>query len=838
MQKKIIYLVFIILLMIFPVVAQEKYSFEEAKRLTPLIEWRDYGPEAFLEAREKNKPIFLLLTAPSWCYWCQVYESEDYLFHPDMIKTVNENFIPIYVDADKRQDLTRQYLEGGWPSTTIFTPSRERLFGYSGVRPVSNMIENLNRAVTYVNSDTSDYKISYNYQKENIIIPTKNQLSSLNNQFITSAVQFFDPLYGGFGTGQKFPQARTLNFILDEYEKTLDPTLLNIVEKTLENQYTKKDELKSNYNLYDPIDGGFHRYGTQRDWTPPHYEKMLYDNARLLKTYGHLQILNPTNIYVNEVVENTHKFIKDNWYDEINGGFYSNSDVHGEDTYYGEFPRSKIKPRVEKTKYTDWNSEAVLTYLYLYDKTNNPEYKEMAQKSLNYLENEMISEFGAYHYDDRDKKGVRGNLIDNSYMLLALVEGHRVLGEDSYLINAKKIADYSLENLYDWNSGGFFERNSPDKEIYAPGEEILLSKPSEENAIMIYALSKLYSITLDPIYLDSAIKTYGNQINRIGNLDRGYYYVQSSNYILEYNLLDEFTKNSEKIESIIEEKRNSFWLNDLLLLNEAIINNGFDEIKPDFLIDSPFLILLLVSLIAGFLSFASPCTLPILPAFVAYTLKSSNKNIKGMTFSFFVGLILIFVLLGASASLIGSFLKTNLELFSQIAGIGILFFGFYILLGKGFTTFVVKRKNPTSYISSFFFGMALGIAWTPCVGPILVAILLIASTVESVFMGGILLLFYAIGLSVPLILAAFYLSKRKKEGKIWKFIKGKQINFEISKDKKWSIHSNTLISGIIFIILGYLIFSGKLVILNQAFGVSSFQKWIFSIEERILNFFS
>ena len=83
------------------VMAEEKYSYENAEELTPLIEWRDYGPDAFQEALDQDKPIFLLLTAPSWCYWCQVYESEDYLFNSAVVEVLNRDFIPIYVDADK-----------------------------------------------------------------------------------------------------------------------------------------------------------------------------------------------------------------------------------------------------------------------------------------------------------------------------------------------------------------------------------------------------------------------------------------------------------------------------------------------------------------------------------------------------------------------------------------------------------------------------------------------------------------------------------------------------------------------------------------------------------------
>ena len=110
-MKKFIF-VLLVLFLIPSVFASNHYSFEHAESLKDLIEWRSYSPKAFGEAIEENKPIFLLLTAPSWCYWCQVSESEDYLFDERVVGYINDNFIPIYVDADKRQDITRHAFPG------------------------------------------------------------------------------------------------------------------------------------------------------------------------------------------------------------------------------------------------------------------------------------------------------------------------------------------------------------------------------------------------------------------------------------------------------------------------------------------------------------------------------------------------------------------------------------------------------------------------------------------------------------------------------------------------------------------------------------------------------
>jgi len=834
-MKKLVILSIWMLLLLQVVSASSQYTFEHAEDLKPLIKWRDYGPDAFHEAIIQNKPIFLLLSAPTWCYWCQVYESEDYLFNPKVYSYINENFIPIYVDADKRQDLTRKWLEGGWPSTTILAPNRERLYGYSGPRPVENMLVNLNKAVQYVNSNGFSSKITYNYKKNTPIIPTANQLNNLVKGYTSYVLRAYDSEYGGFGTGQKFPQGRTLDFSLDFYESTGNEQFLTLVQNTLKNQYTKIEEIETNYNLFDPVEGGFHRYGTKRDWTPPHYEKMLYDNARLLKAYAHLQQITPDDKMVDEVVNKTHTYIKSYWYDEENGGFYGNTDVHGEDKYYGKNPRPADKPRVEKTKYTNWNSEAIITYLYLWKITGNKEYKEMAEKTLDFFSKEMITDNGVYHFEKEDgTKDVRGNVLDNSYMLLAFVKGYDILGKDKYLQTAKKIAQYSLEHLYDWNGGGFFERNSPDTKIYAPGENIDLSKPTEENGIIAYGLLKLYNQTGDVEYLDAGIKTLGSKISEAGVLDRGYYIMKATQFAEQSNLIKKYNSKKVEIESIEQEQLQNFWADNLVKSQEGNNETQFTPTDTGLKkLKGPILLLLLIAFFAGFLSFISPCTLPILPAYIAYTLEASKRNMRGMALSFFLGLAVIFSLIGMSATFIGSFLKSNLTIFTQVAGIAIIFFGIYILFGKGFAGLKIKQKKPITYAGAFVFGSVLGLSWTPCIGPILVAILLLASTSGSVLSGGLLLFSYAVGLALPLLLFSRYLSKADKQGKVWKFLKGKEFIFRI-ESKQFRIHTTSLISGLLFIALGYLVFSGTLIAFNQYVGTSVFQQWIFTIEDKIL----
>ncbi len=782
---KVLLLLLLFFIFVPTVLATSHYSYENSEKLKPLIHWREYGQDAFSQAQQEQKPVFLLLTAPSWCYWCQVYESQDYLFNSQIYSLINDKFIPIYVDADKRQDLTRQYLEGGWPSTTVLTPDGKRIYGYSGPRPVENMLTNLNQAVEYVKTNKGSNQISYNYQKTSPVVPTQEQLQALIDTYKTGILQSYDSLFGGFGTGQKFPQGRTEDFALDEYDLTKDSKWLELVQTTLKNQYTKPEDVTNNYHLFDPIEGGFHRYGTTRTWSPPHFEKMLYDNARLLKAYEHLLQITPDDPIAKEVVSKTLNYIQNNWYDNKNGGFYGNTDSAGEE-YYKQIDRGKTKARVEKTKYTDWNSEAILTYIYLFKTTKNSEYKNIAEKTLNFYSQNIVTDKGALHYEKEDgSRQVRGNILDNAYLTLAFTQAYETFGDKKYLDSAQKLADYSLNSLYDWNSGGFFERNSPDTNLYIPQEIVLLTKPPEENGIMAYALLKLYKQTGKLSYLNAGIKTLGSNINTPGQLDSGYYFAQAAKYTVNNNLLKNYSKNKQQIADLEHAQQKSFWLTTFLANppTQQAFTQSFAGITP---LNGPFYILILIAFIAGFLSIISPCCLPMLPAYLAYSLRSEKQNLKRMTLAFFIGLSLVFTLLGMSATFIGNFLRLHLVIFSQVAGIVIMIFGILLLLGKSIPSLPIQRKKPVGYVGSFLFGMTFGISWTPCVGPILAAILLIASTLNSVVKGGVLLFIYSIGLALPLILLSFYLEK-KKTSKFWQFLKGKEIRF-VSGEKTFTIH--------------------------------------------------
>lgn len=222
---------------------------------------------------------------------------------------------------------------------------------------------------------------------------------------------------------------------------------------------------------------------------------------------------------------------------------------------------------------------------------------------------------------------------------------------------------------------------------------------------------------------------------------------------------------------------------------------------------------ILVAFSAGLLSFLSPCVLPLVPAYISYLTGSSIEELKkGKTklftlyksFGFVLGFSIIFILMGVSITSLGKLLIIQKDLFRKIGGILIIVFGLHtigLLKIKLFYRekrflFFDKIKGP---FSSIIMGMAFAAGWTPCIGPILSSILIYAANMDSIGRGVLLLVMYSFGLAVPFVLTALAIDGFSEQFK--KFSKYLPIV--------------SIVSGILMIIMGIMIFTNKLAILSQ-----------------------
>jgi cytochrome c-type biogenesis protein len=850
MKKKRLFIIVPILLMVVMLtvsfaITEREYTRERAEELFHLINWHEYTLETFQQALREQKPVYLVLSAPAWCYWCHVYESEDYLYHPELYPFINNNFIAIFIDSDKRPDLTKKYMEGGWPSTTILTPDMRRIEGFSGPTDPLALKEYLAKVVDFLRDKSfNELESEFTYREVETRIPEETHLSELEEILLNHLDKTFDETYGGIiqgAGGQKFPTGLVYKFLLEKYEETGSADYLDMVQITFDNQYTDIAEINKKYRLYDPVEGGFHRYSTKTDWTVPHYEKLLGDQAKLLRAYAHLLTITGDR-NVRNAVEHSVSYLTDKFLDD-EGGFYSSQDAYLEDKFYGLTQEGRDKlhpPYIDRTRVMDANSMMISTYLFLYEQYGTNEYKEVAVRSLDFLRDRMIGKDGAYYYFDYEKKEplLTGQAISNAWAMLVFLDGYAVLGEDSYLKAAQHIADYSLRNLYDWLSGGFFDRNSKDREFYAPYEQVDLSKSYQENAVFSFAMLRLYDITKDLAYLESGLKTLGYLLmNRPSGLDEIYYAIQSAKLTKDNKLLDVYRKNEDAIGALREQGRSDFFLAKLFdKKEEGTSIEDAPELRGD-LAGTSFIILSVLAFAAGIISFLSPCTLPILPAYFAQGFHGGKGEVVKNTVFFFLGLATIFSLFGMGATYIGGILRENRLIFTQIAAAVIIFFGMMEIFGKGFSGLNINlRGSHRTPVGSYLFGSVFAVGWSACIGPILASFLLLAATSGTLFKGTSLLFIYALGLAIPLIIISAFFDRIKNRA-FWKFLQGKGISLSIFK-RQFDFHTTHLISGVILVVLGILIFNDYIYKLNQFTLDSAYvQDIIMGGEEFLKNLF-
>ena len=218
---------------------------------------------------------------------------------------------------------------------------------------------------------------------------------------------------------------------------------------------------------------------------------------------------------------------------------------------------------------------------------------------------------------------------------------------------------------------------------------------------------------------------------------------------------------------------------------------------------------LIIAFAAGLISFLSPCVLPLIPGYISYISGSSlselveKKNVNLVPIILFtVGFSIVFIIFGAASTFIGQVLLQNSYELRIIAGLIIIVLSLHIIGIINIRFFNYEKRIQTNISKNFFspilIGMAFAFGWTPCIGPILGSILVLASTEDSLGMGILLLSFYSIGLAIPFILSGYLIQK-----------------FLIfSKNFKKNINKVLKIGGVILLITGVLIITNQL----QALG--------------------
>ena len=301
------------------------------------VDWYPWGDEALERAKAEDKPI-LLSVGYSACHWCHVMERESFEDR-EIAELMNESFICIKVDREERPDIDSIYMtavqamtgQGGWPMTVFLTPEGKPFYGGTyfppddrgGLPAFSRVVESLADAYRHNRGEvvvTTDRLLQRMQQATSAVRSVDPLTTDVLSQAYSGVSGQFDDKHGGVGMQPKFPQPMTYEVLLRYHLRTGDAQALEMVELTLDRMAMG--------GIYDQLGGGFHRYSTDMFWLVPHFEKMLYDNALLVRLYLHGYQVTGKPLY-KRIVEETLDYVLREMTDP-SGGFYSAQDADSE----------------------------------------------------------------------------------------------------------------------------------------------------------------------------------------------------------------------------------------------------------------------------------------------------------------------------------------------------------------------------------------------------------------------------------------------------------------------------------------------------------------------------
>jgi uncharacterized protein len=255
------------------------------------VDWWPWTDEAFAEARRRDVPI-LLSVGYAACHWCHVM-AHDSFENADVAAVLNDKFVSIKVDREERPDIDAVYMDattaltgqGGWPMTCLLTPDGEPFF--AGTFFPRDQFTRLLLSVDQAWRDDRAEVLAAGQRIASALadatvadfgamaVPQAAELDEAAGRLVAQ----FDETNGGFGRAPKFPPSMVLEFLLRHHERTGSAQSLAMAERTL--------DAMARGGMYDQLAGGFARYSVDAAWVVPHFEKMLYDNALLLRVYLH-----------------------------------------------------------------------------------------------------------------------------------------------------------------------------------------------------------------------------------------------------------------------------------------------------------------------------------------------------------------------------------------------------------------------------------------------------------------------------------------------------------------------------------------------------------------------
>ena len=528
------------------------------------VHWEAWNDESLERSMVEDKPIIISIGYAA-CHWCHVMEHESFE-DPEVADIMNAHFINIKIDREERPDLDMIYMEavqkmgirGGWPLNVFLLPNKKPFYGgtYFPKKNWISILKSVDEAFkfnrTELNNSADGFSESLNdnnlsFNAINIDVQSK-QLEKAFQKVKGS----LDPVFGGIKQAPKFPLPCLLDFLINlpnsEYLKLGVNELYNVQLQKM-----------AQGGIYDQIEGGFSRYSVDSEWFCPHFEKMLYDNVQLIKTYSLAYSKTNIDLY-KEVVSDTIYFLNEQLKGD-NGLYFSSIDADSEgeegkyytwefevlnsiipyknnQDFYNHFSitsngnwennnnilfkispisnqqfstqleilknakSTRIKPNTDTKQILSWNSILVSSLIHACSTFNNHAYLELATTIIKQIENHFMINETYLHQVKYSSKPIIAFLDDMAFLTKAYIDLYEVSGDITYINKANNCLINVLENFKTNKSQTVFYNyySNKSEKLIAEKYEINDSVMPSSNSILCECLFKMGFINQVPKY--------------------------------------------------------------------------------------------------------------------------------------------------------------------------------------------------------------------------------------------------------------------------------------------------------------------------------------------------
>jgi uncharacterized protein YyaL (SSP411 family) len=523
--------------------AQPRHTNRLAREISPYllmhahnpVDWYPWGAEAFARAKKEKKLVFLSIGYSS-CYWCHVMERESFA-NKEVARLLNKYFICIKVDREERPDVDEIYMRAvqlmkqrtGWPLSLFLTADGKPIFGFTylppndreieghkirGFKSVLKLVDQLHREKGKELAEQADYFAERTAQSLSQAALGRALVDldrTLAEEAVAGIKEQWDPVHGGLGDperkfkGTKFPMPPVLRLMLYEATRRKSAPVRKMLTLALDHM--------AQGGIYDQLGGGFHRYSTERTWTVPHFEKMLYDNAQLVELYAEAYALTKNPLY-RRVVRETLEFIAREM-TSPEGGFYSAMDAEtaGEEGRFYVWTDKELRRALP-----DPAELALAQKMYGADEGYNFEEKYHiltlrkpfagAASDLHLTEDQLRSRLAGLRQKlfqvraQRPRPFLDRKILTawNGQMIAGLATAGRFLNEPKYVASAARAADFVLDRLR--TKDGRLLRTYAAQPNHAPVAR--LNGYLDDYAFLVHGLLCLHDATRDKKWLQEA----------------------------------------------------------------------------------------------------------------------------------------------------------------------------------------------------------------------------------------------------------------------------------------------------------------------------------------------